>query len=62
MKYLVKDTHIRRGDATYGPGAFIELTEEEAAPLLHHLDPVGAGEESADDSEDSGEERKRRKR
>jgi len=60
MRYSVKDTHIRHGDRTYGPGEAIELTEEEAAPIAHHLEAVEAGEKSAGDSEE--EAKKRRKK
>lgn len=62
MRYTIKDTHIRHGDKTYGPGSVIELSEEEAAPLLHHLEPVESATEPADDGEDSGEDRKRRRK
>lgn len=62
MRYTVKDTHIRHGDRTYGPGETVELTEEEAVPITHHLEPVEAIAGPADDSEDSGEDRKRRKK
>ncbi len=62
MRYTVKDTHIRHGDRIYGPGEVIELAEQEAAPLLHHLELVEDSAEPADGSEDSGEDRKRRKK
>lgn len=62
MRYTVKDTHIRHGDRTYGPSETIELTEEESAPIRHHLEPVEDAEKSLDDGEDSGEDRKRRRR
>ncbi len=63
MRYTVKDTHIRHGNKTYGPDSIIELSEEEAVPLLHHLESVvGTETESDDDGEDSGEDRKRRKK
>ncbi|MBI5810446.1 MAG: hypothetical protein HZB21_04570 [Deltaproteobacteria bacterium] len=62
MKYLVKDTHIRHCDKTYGPGDVIELTEEEAAPIGHHLEPVANGEEPPDDNEEAEEGRKKRRR
>ncbi len=62
MRYTVKDTHIRHGDRTYGPGEMIELTDEEAASLLHHLELIEGSAEPADGSEDSGEDRKRRKK
>lgn len=62
MRYTVKDTHIRHNDKTYGPGSVVELAEEEAAPLLHHLELIEDAVGSADGSEDSVEEKKRRRR
>lgn len=62
MRYIVKDTHIRHGEKTYGPGSVVELAEEEAAPLLHHLEPIESTPESIDDGEDPGEDRKRRRK
>lgn len=59
MRYTVKDTHIRHGEATYGPEDSIELTEKEAAPLLHHLEPIESTTESVEGDE---EDRKRRKK
>ena len=58
MKYIVKETHIRHGDVTYGPGDVIELTQEEAASITHHLEPVAEAEKSSDD--DDGKKRRRR--
>lgn len=62
MRYSVKDTHIRHGDRTYGPGEVLELTDEEAAPIAHHLEPVEAIAGPADDGEDAEEAKKRRRR
>ncbi len=45
-KYIVKDTEIHHGrkDAKeaekYLPGEEIELSEKEAQPIIHHLEPV----------------------
>ena len=58
LKYIVKETHIRHGNATYGPGDVIELAEEEAASITHHLEPVAEAEKSSDD--DDGKKRRRR--
>ncbi len=61
MRYIVRDTHIRRGDRTYGPGEVIDLTGEEACPMGHHLEPIESGETPPDDGEDAEEGKKRRK-
>ena len=37
MKYRVKDITIR-ADRDYLPGEIIDLSEDDAAPMLHHLD------------------------
>ena len=45
-KYKVKDTKLFHGKkddkvaTEYNPGDTIELTEQEAAPIMHHLEPV----------------------
>ncbi len=62
MKYIVKDTHIRHGSVTYGPGDIIELTEEEAAPIGHHLEPIEDAVESSTDGEEIEDGRKRRRK
>ena len=62
MKYIVKDTHIRHGSVTYGPGDVIELTKEEAAPIGHHLEIMVDVEEPAEDGEVIEDGKKRRRK
>lgn len=52
MKFRVKGTHIKHGNAgekaqIYGPGDQIELSEKQAEPILHHLEP-----ESSEDKQE----------
>lgn len=49
MKFKVKGTHIKHGRAgekpqVYAPGDSIELSEEQAEPILHHLEPESSEE------------------
>ena len=62
MRYTVKEKHRKKNDKTSGPKSVVELAEEEAAPLLHHLELIEDAVGSADGSEDSVEEKKRRKK
>lgn len=62
MKYIVKDTHIRHGNVTYGPGDVIELTGEEAAPIGHHLETMTDVVESSTDGEEIEDGRKKRRK
>lgn len=65
MRYTVKDTHIRHGDVIYGPGDAIELADDEAAPLAHHLESVDIKEElpiDPDGVDEADDNKKRRRR
>lgn len=46
-KYIVKNTTILHSEKTYGAGATIELTDEEAARLSAYITPAKATAQSA---------------
>jgi len=58
MKFMVRNTAIKRGGRLYPEGSTIELSDDEAKPLEKYLEPIDSGLQPVDEqpAADSGPE------